>query len=204
MIFQFFCPQGHLLEADESQVGQQCMCPYCRGAFLVPAPARATPIDPPDGLQPPPREPPVFQSVSAGRPLKEPPLHANENDPSGRSEAAFPGIQTEPEPAKGKATGQAPPAIAQETFPPLVHILCPSGHELETPREMLGQDALCPHCQAQFLLRYEDSLEHRQQQADQRRQRDEAIARAWMKWSILAAVVVVVGAIVMIVMAARL
>lgn len=49
MPFQFHCPQSHLLEADESQVGQQCQCPMCGALFPIPAPAgvpeaRATPF----------------------------------------------------------------------------------------------------------------------------------------------------------------
>jgi hypothetical protein len=38
MPFQFQCPRGHLLEADESQVGQQCQCPMCNDLFVIPAP----------------------------------------------------------------------------------------------------------------------------------------------------------------------
>ncbi len=36
MAFQFLCPQGHLLQGDELQVGRPCQCPYCGGVFLVP------------------------------------------------------------------------------------------------------------------------------------------------------------------------
>ena len=38
MAFQFQCPQGHLLEGDESQAGQQCQCPECGMLFIIPAP----------------------------------------------------------------------------------------------------------------------------------------------------------------------
>ena len=41
MPFQFQCPSGHLLEADESQVGQQCQCPMCGELFGIPAPPSA-------------------------------------------------------------------------------------------------------------------------------------------------------------------
>lgn len=36
MPFQFFCPQGHVLNGDESQVGQPCQCPYCGSSFVIP------------------------------------------------------------------------------------------------------------------------------------------------------------------------
>lgn len=46
MTFQFQCPQGHLLEGDESQAEQQCQCPTCGMLFIIPqpigAPAAAT------------------------------------------------------------------------------------------------------------------------------------------------------------------
>jgi hypothetical protein len=50
MAFQFQCPQGHLLEGDESQAGQTCQCPTCGMAFIIPvpltAPAAAAWVDP--------------------------------------------------------------------------------------------------------------------------------------------------------------
>ena len=36
MPYQFYCPQGHILQGDPSQVGQPYQCPYCNSAFLVP------------------------------------------------------------------------------------------------------------------------------------------------------------------------
>ena len=38
----------------------------------------------------------------------------------------------------------------------MMHIDCPNGHEMEVPREMLNQDALCPKCDVQFRLREKD------------------------------------------------
>lgn len=45
MGFQFQCPQGHLLEGDESQAGQQCHCPSCGMLFIIPAPIAPTAAD---------------------------------------------------------------------------------------------------------------------------------------------------------------
>ncbi len=213
MVFQFFCPQEHLLEADLSQIGQQCMCPYCRSIFLVPEPARAVPIDsrrgPPDSEPRPPvsRESSDSAPPPADRTAAEVPAIAIRNARTGRSATVFPEIRTEPGSASDPSTTETAPEFPgkiERELPPVLHILCPSGHELETPREMLGQDALCPFCRIQFPLRYEDSLEHREQKALERQRREEALARAWVKWSIVAAAVVVIGVIVMIGMAVQM
>jgi len=144
MAFQFLCPQGHLLEGDESQVGQQCKCPSCGAEFLVPQPTQ-------------PQKEPVEQLD--GEPVQEQ-KGEGEVEPED-----FPGIQI------GVDTGGARLAdVAAQLGMPgaqkrqdVFHILCPSGHQLETPREMLGSDAMCPFCGAQFRLRLEDSLEYKQQ-----------------------------------------
>lgn len=47
MAFQFQCPQGHLLEGDESQAGQTCTCPTCGMLFIIPQP-----IAPPAAFSP--------------------------------------------------------------------------------------------------------------------------------------------------------
>src|SRR5437868_3224648 len=36
MVFQFLCPHQHLLQGDESQMGQQCQCPQCGIVFIIP------------------------------------------------------------------------------------------------------------------------------------------------------------------------
>ena len=36
MPFQFYCPQGHLLEGHEAQMGQQGQCPMCGAMFMFP------------------------------------------------------------------------------------------------------------------------------------------------------------------------
>lgn len=53
MPFQFQCPTGHLLEADESQVGQQSQCPMCGQVFAIPAPSGVAPVPEPE-VQPSP------------------------------------------------------------------------------------------------------------------------------------------------------
>ena len=114
------------------------------------------------------------------------------------AEEAFPGIST------GADFGRAPADVAVQLGSTsadqqsLLHIPCPHGHLLETPREMLGQDAMCPYCQAQFRLRFEDSQEYRQEKVERRERREQKLGRAWLHWTIAAAVIVVLGVILMV------
>jgi len=80
----------------------------------------------------------------------------------------------------------------------VLHIPCPSGHLLETPREMLGEDAICPFCQVQFRLRYENSIEYRKQRQAERERRELERGKAWMQWSFAIAAVVVIAVILLI------
>jgi uncharacterized Zn-finger protein len=191
MAFQFLCPEGHLLQGEESQAGQQCKCPYCQTEFLVPRPT-ATPqggaetpgqwADAPPETTP---EPAIYQSPPADEP--------EQPGPEG-----FPGIRI----GEGSA-GDGPTRVdlGGGSDADVLHIICPNGHELETPREMLGQDAMCPFCQAQFQLRREDSREYRQEKTELEQRRERKLGRAWMNWAIATAVVVVLGVIVLVVIA---
>lgn len=148
MAFQFTCPQGHLLEGDESQAGQQCHCPQCGMLFLIPEPVAAEAAD------------------------------------EGTADAGYGG-------GFGGMAGEYGAAEEER----LLHIPCPSGHVLETPLDMLGQDVLCPHCGAQFALREKDSLEYkkRKQMADDIREQHSA--RAWFNWAVVLGVLVL-GALI--------
>lgn len=177
MAFQFLCPQGHLLQTDESMVGQYCKCPYCQSEFIVPAPAGAGSDDSPGGPWEEDVNSPVFEEPAAdAAPLVRGGAGA---DDAAAIAAVLPNPDTQP----------------------VLHLLCPQGHQLETPREMLGQDAMCPYCQTVFRLRFEDSLEYRRQKEEERQRREQKIGRAWLHWSIAAAVVVVLGVILLVVLA---
>lgn len=153
MTFQFLCPQGHLLEGDESQQGQPCDCPTCGMRFLIPAP--------------PPATAPAFPDVTAG--------------------------------AGNQETATIDPTKKE---PRLLHIPCPQGHELETPEEMLGQDVLCPLCGEQFHLQYKNSVEYKKEKEAERERRERKMAQAWFTRAVIAAVVVVLGLIVLLVLTA--
>ena len=82
--------------------------------------------------------------------------------------------------------------------PTLLHIPCPKGHELEVPPDMLNQDVLCPHCNTQFRLREKDSVEYKRKREIEIERRDYKRGQVWLNWAIAAAVIVVLGLIIMI------
>lgn len=60
MNFQFYCPHGHLLQADSTSAGSIISCPICATQFIIPAP----PVQPVTAVvvpavTPPPVQPPV-------------------------------------------------------------------------------------------------------------------------------------------------
>jgi hypothetical protein len=176
MPIQFLCPEGHLLQVDESLIAQPCKCPYCETVFLVPQPT----VD----RKQPPGEPPSNHGATSdfGSPAESP--VAEQQGPATDA--------TQSPPAASPLTSQADE---------VVHVICPSGHELETPRALLGQAAMCPFCQAQFPLRFEDTVEFRRQRENDRERRERRAAKNWMQWSIVAAVVVVLGVVLLVVFA---
>jgi hypothetical protein len=252
MAFQFYCPQGHLLEGHESQMGQQSQCPMCGAIFMIPV-VQTGPAAPggwPPGYQPPPgyASPPGYGQPGYGQPgygqpaypqpgyappgYVQPPGGYPGYPPQGPgfpaqgqpgwapgsgqppAEPGFPGIvtggetgaapQEAPPQMQTGAPGEAPPAAEakpaepEKKEPRIVRIPCPQGHELQTPMDMVNQDVLCPICNTQFHLRYEDSIEFKEEQAELRRRKAEQLNQAALKWSIIAAVVVVLGILGMI------
>ena len=196
MAFQFLCPQGHLLQGDESHMGMQTQCPHCGIVFIIPTVAVQSTYAP----QQPEYQAPAYQSyeqphVDLHDLISQPePEHFHVPDPEP--------VQQHAEPASdllSELEGSEGPSLLSGDMPPAcLHIPCPNGHELETPIDMLGQEVLCPHCGAQFRLKNEDSIEFKQLQAV----KDARSAEIWFKWAIAAAVVVVLGLLFMLVMIA--
>jgi hypothetical protein len=157
MPFTFYCPQGHLLEAQESQQGTQGRCPTCSAVFVFPTvagtPAPATPAP---------------AAVSGGA-----------NFPA--FDAAYgPGV-----PAPGNTSSQsfaAPPRILQ--------ILCPRGHQIPTPEDLLGTTTICPYCNQSVVVSFENSLEHRKQQQAIENEREAASGRFFLRIAVVALVLV--------------
>jgi hypothetical protein len=209
MPFQFLCPQGHLLEGIESQMGQQCQCPVCGMMFLVPfvggppQPAPAAGYGQPPGYAPPGHAPGY---PAGGYPA---PGHAPPGYPGPEAQYAPPVAETAAPPVEVSAAPQVEPAKAEEspaaeekpTEEPkpeedpnrIVRIPCPQGHELHTPMSMIGMDAMCPECGEQFTLNYEDSIEAREERELKRQQREELFNKRVLQWSIGAAIFVFLG-----------
>lgn len=194
MAFRFLCPRGHLLQGDESQTGQRCKCPYCHSQFLVP---QASGIPRPDHL-------PVASALGGDAPSVDDPARAQPaaGPPEPPPDETVPEIRT-----GGKVGTDSPAEVAAQLGlvdaqqRDLLHIACPKGHVLETPREMLGQRAMCPYCQAEFRLRLEDSQEHRRQTAERRQRQEQKLGKAWMHRAIVSAVLVILALVLMIAMA---
>jgi hypothetical protein len=176
MTFQFLCPEGHLLQGEEAHMGMQCQCPQCGVAFIIPTVER----------------PQASVGAPTGAPVQTPQIDLA---PLDQDDALA-------EPAEARAaeglealdvgtldTGDLDDAAVGEA---LVHIPCPNGHELEVPLDMIVQRAMCPHCQVEFRLRREKSVEyiHEQEALDRKR------AEFWFKLAIIAAGVV--GAVLLI------
>lgn len=172
MTFQFLCPQGHLLEGEEAHMGMQCQCPQCGTAFIIPTLEEAAPqasTDDDIGLAPLAED--GFDAAAAEMPTPsfDPPRRGKKQ----REEA--------PEfDASELVASELGRAVGGED---ILHIPCPNGHELETPLDMIGQRAQCPHCGVEFRLRREKSIEYQRQQEILDRRR----GRFWFQLAVMAA-----------------
>lgn len=104
--------------------------------------------------------------------------------------------------APGEAA-QASSALAEtapKQEPRILHIPCPKGHELQTPEEMLDQEALCPYCQTQFRLLYKNSTEYKQERERAEQERQALINRLAIKLSIWGVALVLLLVIVLVVL----
>ncbi len=197
MTFQFLCPQGHLLQGEEADMGMQCQCPQCGMAFIIPTVERPNygggnaSVDDltatPPGMEP--VDEPTYEPAYEPAHEREPQEVAATTEPgpaaTGPSEMDF----DQPDVAVGGLNA----AIAAESF---LHIPCPNGHELETPLSMVGQRVMCPHCRAEFTLKREKSIEYQHEQDLLERRR----AQFWFQAAIAAAAVVGLALLIMIVL----
>ncbi|NMC21349.1 MAG: hypothetical protein GYA33_13135 [Thermogutta sp.] len=219
MQFHFFCPTGHLLQADERHVGQAAVCPYCNTMLRIPPAKTASPaVDaaaPRTEFEDAPSEPPEASFDAAPRPEEETlPMEVASD------EGAVAALREEEAAdhrrrAADAATAERRSGSAETVFgdqPPLesaaegrgaVHIPCPAGHVLETPQDMLGSDAMCPFCGQVFRLELRNSLEYRQEEEQRAAREAERAARFWLRCAIAAAIVTVGGLILLIVLTAQ-
>lgn len=82
-------------------------------------------------------------------------------------------------------------------MPGVVHLACPHGHELETPRDLLGTDVACPVCGVEFRLRREDTDEYHAEQRKERERKELQFGNKMMRFAIVTAVLVVLAVILM-------
>ncbi|GAB6166678.1 hypothetical protein JCM19992_26780 [Thermostilla marina] len=176
-MFEFYCPNDHLLEAEPHESGTRARCPICDVEFVIPSP--------PDAPAPEAAASDVASSPSVTpESPSEPHSNAWSDEP--------PTVRTETPVVHDPTTSSS-----EE----LLHVRCPQGHLLETPRDMLGQDAMCPHCGAVLRLRYEATEEYRAKRREEIERRERRRAQMWLQWAIFAAVFVVGGVLTLIVLA---
>ena len=169
---------------------QQCQCPHCGVEFLVPRPAGFPAAGQPQWTG---SDAPVFDEPA-------PPPDVHEQIVLGIGPRIGPQIGSPAGPAAAWSAPEPAPVFVPLSAAQveLLHIRCPSGHILETPRDMLEEDVMCPFCQAQFHLRYRDSIEYKHEKEAKIARREAQLGRAWLHWSIAIAVVVLIGVIVLI------
>ena len=184
MTFQFRCPNGHLLEAEDHDIGQVVHCPVCATAMAIPpnpaGPPMAAPVSPayvaPEAVYDEPEEVEAFPDVTGEDELAESEFQVDTGDES-RDDSDVPNFDGEME-NKDE-----------------LHIACPNGHVLVVTRDLLQEEAICPHCNAEFELVERNSVEAKQKRAIQAERRAEKTERVFLYWGIGVAVLVV-GAII--------
>jgi hypothetical protein len=229
MAFQFYCPQGHLLESDESQQGRRCVCPDCGTTFGIPllqvrGSAELLPEPHPASGQfalraslvggaPPPYG--SYRGAGMVSPQEPIPRIGARVFPSASHDPESVAVQKPPILVAGVSTptSELPAADAndaaeafdptQNARPKIFHIACPNGHVLESPEEMLDREVLCPFCNLQFRLRYKHSDEAKHKRAFDQERLDNRRGRLWLNWAASAAGVVLVGLALMIALALR-
>ena len=156
MIFQFCCPNGHLLQGDDTQAGATIACPVCAMQFIIPSPTPQAPATPPSAPAAPPPPPGMPQEFFGGQ---NAPASDNPLDFRGNAGNFVVGTGH-----FGDTRRVAPKTASTVSW---LHIPCPSGHIMEITRDYLGEEVVCPQCGRDFILRYEKTLEY-QKEKDQR------------------------------------
>ena len=198
MAFQFLCPQGHLLQADASQMGCTINCPTCGVLFVVPTVTTAAAVQP--VIQVPPVAPPAPPATTESEPSGADPLDLNLRGRRGRRRAQLDFGQSDDEEIVEQglveedipdlAAGNRPVFGGPDSALRLVHLHCPKGHELITPLDTMGQEVLCPHCGEQFLLRNQDTVEYKTKHQLKEDIREQKLGRKWLIMAIFVGVLV--------------
>ena len=192
MGFQFQCPQGHLLEADDHDAGKTCTCPYCGVMIEIPRPTGVGPAPPapaappaPVAAVPPPAALPPAEIPSGPSPAADfPPVVGRKR----RKTASFNSLPD----FSGDKADHGAESVDVTRKAELFHISCPNGHQLDVEREMLDQSALCPQCNVKFKLRERDSVEWKRKQDIREEQHERKVSNTWFNWAVAISVIVFV------------
>jgi len=195
MSFHFRCPSGHLLQAEDQDVGQIVNCPVCGTAMAIPA----NPAGPPTATPVSPNAPVQTASISDySEPLTEAVYEEQEVE-------SFPDVTGEKEldadefnvDAGGESHGETedPDFDNDNANCDELHIACPNGHVLVVTRDLLHEEAICPHCNVSFELLERNSIEAKTRKAEQAERRAEKVERVFLYWGIAIAVLVIGGII---------
>ena len=210
MPFQFRCPQGHLLEGENEDVGQIVNCPICGVALTIPnAPYTpgATPIQPAvphyqqnyqeaPAAEVPNTAPPIitpeaesFPDVTAARSNE---AHENEMGSDTVNSQSDSDTQDNQQEQADNVTPDFESGDANEDE---LRIPCPNGHILHATRDMLDEEAICPFCEEQFELKERNSLEAVEKREILAEKRQEKQERVFLYWGIGIMVIGILGVI---------
>ena len=209
MAFQFYCPNGHLLQANEDQIGQTCICPSCQVEIIIPSPGGIQQGGGEPSMQPAlPTPPPGQPPISAFTPSVQAPVQSQISAQAGEQQLADPFQISKKKKKKfdfgsveENSNGEKPAAeinIADPDSNKILHCLCPSGHSLAIEREMIGQQAMCPYCQKTFEIRMDRTVEHITKKRREAEVAEKKMANLWFQWAIITAILAVVFIIIMI------
>lgn len=219
MIFQFYCPQGHLLQADSSHSGSIIVCPVCGVQFIIPAApmqavqaAQVTPAAPVSPAQPSSASS-AFSAASDSSDSLENSLEFGTRTRTRKRAASnlnFDSLESE-EPEKKPAgpslkeqmkqksqrretqellsAATKAPKKAEELA--VLHIPCPKGHLLDVDKEMLGERVQCPVCHAVYDLKLENSLEYIQEKKKAEELEELRLGKIWIVRAIIAVVLLI-------------
>ncbi|MBL9093906.1 MAG: hypothetical protein JNL96_22000 [Planctomycetaceae bacterium] len=72
-----------------------------------------------------------------------------------------------------------------------LNLLCPNGHTVPTPEDLMGTTTICPYCNKPVEVIRENSVEYKRQLQQAARERDAATSRLWIRFALVAAALVV-------------
>lgn len=212
MNFQFYCPQGHLLQSDTANAGATIACPICGTQFIVPPPpqsvldaekkAKGQTDDDEDDTEDEDEDEELFNFGSSSKKSKKQSFDFSdlgdddddddEDEYDDEDEDDTDEEYDEDEDEEGDEDDEEDGGFsfdmknqqAASDLPPL-HIPCPNGHVLEVSRDLLGEEAECPHCGEIFTLKRDNSLESINERYKKETKETTKISKQWFTFAII-------------------